>query len=165
MAIGITQSYKQMVFCILRLMDITEANGLMEKGSLIAQCNLSPVPTAAPGQHVPLEQFEADIRKSLGQRFKEIKAREEVPGVAGKQIFRVVAEGNVELRNAKGSTGNFPMNWIYYLVADKTGRQVSFVFSVESNLIEQLDERDLDIVRSVQFVGQDSIPVRSAEKR
>ena len=138
---------------------------LMEKGGLIAQCNLSPVPTAAPGQHVPLEQFEADIRKSLGQRFKEIKAREEVPGVAGKQIFRVVAEGNVELRNAKGSTGNFPMNWIYYLVVDKTGRQVSFVFSVESSLMEQLNERDLDIVRSVQFIGQDSFPVRSAEKR
>ena len=138
---------------------------LMEQGSLIAQCNLSPVATAAPGQHVPLDQFEADIRKSLGQRLKDIKSREEVPGQSGRQIFRVVAEGNVELRNAKGTTGNFPMTWIYYLVADKTGRQLSFVFSVESNLLEKLEDRDLEIVRSVQFIGQESIPVRSAEKR
>ena len=44
---------------------------LMENGSLICQCNLSPIAAAAPGQHTPIEQFEADIQQALGERFQQ----------------------------------------------------------------------------------------------
>lgn len=143
---------------------------LVEQGSLVCQCNLSPLepfrsegpversePATnpernSPDRHIPLEQFEADIKQSLGKRFKEILARERIPTQDGRRVFRVVVEGEVELSGDKGAA-RIPMQWIYYLVSDPKGRQASFVFSVEPNLIEQLAGRDQDIVLSLRFVA------------
>lgn len=123
----------------------------MERGSLIAQCNCSPVPTVKPGQQTPADQFEADIQRSLGDRFSEIRARERVPTDDGRMITRVIVAGSVELKGDKG-TVDIPMMWIYYLVTDPNGRQMSFVFSVEPNLFEQLGDQDIAMVRSVRFI-------------
>src|SRR5690606_24706808 len=51
---------------------------LMDKGSIITQCNMSPIAAAAPGQHVPLEQFERDIKDSLKERLGSIRAKEQL---------------------------------------------------------------------------------------
>ncbi|QDU40434.1 hypothetical protein Mal4_47900 [Maioricimonas rarisocia] len=123
----------------------------MERGSLIAQCNCSPVPTVKPGQQTPADQFEADIQRSLGERFGEIRARERVPTDDGRMITRVIVGGSVELKGDKGAV-DIPMMWIYYLVTDPNGRQMSFVFSVEPDLHEQLGDRDVAMVKSVRFV-------------
>lgn len=115
---------------------------LVETGSLIAQCNVSPVPAAAPGQHTSDEQFQKDIRTSLGNRFKSIEKAELLKGEDGCYRYRVVAVGEAN---------KIPMHWIYYLCADPSGRQIAFVFAVESKLLEQLGNRDLAIVQSVNF--------------
>lgn len=130
---------------------------LMGLGSLICQCNLAPVPPAAAGSHTPLDQFEADIQTSLGPRFRSIVSKEQVPTQDGRFIYRIVVDGEVELTGSKGSV-KVPMNWIYYLCADPGGQQVSFVFSVEPALMEQLAGRDRAMVESVEFFR----PVTSA---
>lgn len=124
---------------------------LMQYGSLVAQCNLSPIADAAPGQTVPLEQFEKDIQQSLGKRFVKILDREQIPVSDNRRIFRVVVEGQVDVTGAKG-TAQIPMNWIYYLVAAGNGKQASFVFAVEPSLMEQLATQDRQIVESLRFV-------------
>lgn len=123
---------------------------LVERGSLVCQCNVSPLPQAAAGQHVPLDQFEADVQQSLGKRFQKILAKERLPARDGGLLFRIVVEGEVELAGNKAAA-RVPMHWIYYLVADRQGRQASFVFSVEPALLEQLGGRDLEIVESLRF--------------
>ncbi|MFG0333888.1 MAG: hypothetical protein ACF8TS_11045, partial [Maioricimonas sp. JB049] len=123
----------------------------MERGSLIAQCNCSPVPMVKAGQQTPADQFEADIQRSLGERFREIRARERVPTDDGRMITRVIVGGSVELKGDKGIV-DIPMMWIYYLVTDPSGRQMSFVFSVEPDLFEQLGDRDVAMVKSVRFI-------------
>jgi len=124
---------------------------LVELGSLVAQCNVSPAPPQSEGTTTPLEQFEADIQQSLGDRFGNIVSREKLPTDDGRQIHRVVVEGNVVIKSVSGRA-DIPMFWIYYLVGDPKGRQASFVFSVEPNLMEQLNERDKDLVNSLRFV-------------
>lgn len=123
---------------------------LVEHGSLVAQCNVSPLLKAAPGQTVPIEQFEADIQQSLGKSFKEIADQETLKTPDNRQVFRVVAKGEQEIKGKAGSA-LIPMTWIYYLVSDPTGRQLSFVFSVESPLVEQLNQRDLEMVKQQKF--------------
>jgi hypothetical protein len=137
---------------------------LMDRGSLVAQCNMSPIPSAAPGQHTPLERFESDIATSLGARLKQIAAREQVNVGDNLKIFRVIAEGEYQLKGAKEEELKVPMHWIYYLCAAPSGQQASFVFAVESNLLEQLGNRDEELVRNLQFVAERGPTPRAATR-
>jgi hypothetical protein len=126
---------------------------LMDKGSLIAQCNMSPIPASAPGKHVPLEQFESDIKESLGSRLTAIRAKEQLNVDNGMKIFRVIADGKHTIVSAKEKV-EIPTTWVYYLCASASGKQASFVFAVESKLVEQMGTRDEELVRSLQFTVQ-----------
>jgi hypothetical protein len=119
----------------------------VDQGSLIAQCNVSPVPSTAPGRHTPKHQFQADIRAQLGDNLKKIGQTEELTGQGGNYLYRVVAIGEVN---------GTPMHWIYYLCAGPSGRQVSFAFVVETELIERLGDRDREIVKSLEFLTRKS---------
>ncbi|HVJ88101.1 MAG TPA: hypothetical protein VM452_20725, partial [Caulifigura sp.] len=128
---------------------------LMQKGSIIAQCNMSPLANAAPGQHVSLDQFEKDIRASLGPKLKNIRAKEPLGVDSGMKVFRVIADGEHTIVTPKEKF-TIPTTWVYYLCAAPSGRQASFVFAVESKLVEQLGTQDEILVRSLQFFDQRS---------
>jgi hypothetical protein len=123
---------------------------LMENGSLICQCNMSPIAAASPGQHTPIDQFEADIRQALGDKFKTFTSRDQLPTDDGRTILRVIANGEMSVTGEQG-TVKLPMNWIYYLCADRTGKQMSFVFVIEPEYLKLLAGRDLEMVKSVRF--------------
>ncbi len=126
---------------------------LVELGSLVAQCNFSPAPQVLEGTMTPLSKFEADIQQSLGERFGEVTSRETIPLDDGRKIHRVAVSGNVVIKSKEGRS-DIPMTWIYYLVTTPVGRQASFVFSVEPALLEQLKDRDRQLVLSVSFLPQ-----------
>ncbi len=115
---------------------------MVDNGSLISQCNIAKIGSAAPGQHVAPEKFESDIKASLGESLSSIVDKDVVEVNSGNYIYRVVASG---------SANGLEMVWIYYLCAAEDGRQVSFVFAVEGNNIEILNSRDLSMVESIEF--------------
>ena len=125
---------------------------MLERGSLVCQCNISRIPAVAPGRHTPVDRFEGDIRIALGDKLREFEQAGEIPAEGGRFLYRAMAVGE--------SNGE-PMHWIYYLCAAPDGRQVSFVFTLESDLLEQLAERDVELVRSLQFLA----PPRPVERR
>ena len=115
----------------------------LRNGSLIAQCNVSPVPQAAAGSHTSEPQFQSDIRTALGAQFRKIEKAEQIPTTDGRWLYRVTATGVAR---------NVPMNWFYYLCAAPDGRQVAFVYAVESKLVEQFAGQDIAQVRSLKFL-------------
>ncbi|MGE0378245.1 MAG: hypothetical protein AB7I48_17600 [Planctomycetaceae bacterium] len=123
---------------------------LVDQGTLVCQCNFSPVPDAAPGEHTPLEDYENSIRQSLGAQFGAIVSRDTIPSEDGRKIFRVTTQGKYTLPEGE-ETKDYPMSWIYYLCVAPTGRQVSFVFAVEPSMKELLAGQDRQIVESLQF--------------
>ena len=123
---------------------------LLDEGTLICQCNFSQVSDAAPGEHTPLDEYEDSIRRSLGQQFGAIVARDNIPVPDGRKIFRVTTQGKYELTEGE-ETKEYPMSWIYYLCVDPSGKQVSFVFAVEPAMKERLAGQDRQIVESLQF--------------
>lgn len=133
---------------------------LNEFGSLVAQCNLTPLLKAAVGTTVPLEQFEDDIKTSLGERFTEFGKREEVPTDDGRTIFRVEAIGQTQFGGKDDKFIEIPMIWIYYLVTHPDGRQASFVFALERPLLEQFGEKDVELVKSIKF----TTPLRTTNR-
>ncbi len=126
---------------------------LIESGGLISQCNISPVPSAQPGQHTPIEQFQSDIQRALGQLFGQFRSQETFATDAGGTILRVVVDGQYSIPPAaEGEEGRIiPITWIYYLCASATGEQVSAVFAIDPELQERLGEKDLELIRSLQF--------------
>jgi len=128
---------------------------LLDKGSLVAQCNVSPVPAMAAGQHTSEEEFQADVREALGERLKKIESAARIPTDGNQFRFRVVATGEAN---------KIPMQWTYYLCADPSGRQAAFVFAVEAKLAGQLANRDLAIVQSLEFLAEQPVPAK-AESR
>jgi hypothetical protein len=124
---------------------------LLDKGSFVAQCNIAKVPDAEAGKHTTEEQFQEDIHKSLGDKLKEIAKAEELESDDGVYRYRVTAIGQV---------GDVPMTWLYYLCASPSGKQVGFVFAVETSLLERLANRDLAMVSSLVFLNLDPTPAK-----
>ncbi|MCA9014311.1 MAG: hypothetical protein KDA77_03170, partial [Planctomycetaceae bacterium] len=60
-----------------------------------------------------------------------------------------------------GKANEIPVQWIYYLCTAPTGKQISFVFTVDEKLVEQLGNRDTDIVLSLEFMEPKSAPVQA----
>jgi hypothetical protein len=80
-----------------------------------------------------------------------MRKREQIPSEDGRIIHRVIAEGQNSLVKDKEAV-EVPMQWNYYIVTAPTGEQLSFVFAIEPQLVEQLADRDLELVQSVRFV-------------
>jgi len=116
---------------------------LLDKGSLIAQCNVSLIPAAAAGKHTPEEQFQSDILSALGDKLKSITKAEQIKTDDGMFLFRVTAAGEA---------GGIPMHWFYHLCAAPTGHQAAFVFSVETKMLERFGQHDVKLVKSVRFL-------------
>ncbi len=116
---------------------------LLDQGALIAQCNLSAIPNVKPGSHTSEEEFLTDIRSSLGETLKDLGVPKVLPAPDGRYVLQVTATGAVKER---------AMTWIYYLVADPSGRQASLQFSVDSSLLDALAQRDRELVDSLRFV-------------
>jgi hypothetical protein len=126
---------------------------MLDKGSLIAQCNLSPISAARPGQHVDEKQFQADVQRALGADFRKILRAEAIPTQDKRFIYRVVAAGESRISNAQGQAQPTPMQWMYYLVASPSGQQLVLVFTIEAALLERFENQDVDLATSVQFLG------------
>lgn len=115
----------------------------MEKGNLIAQCNINPLAPMEPGQHVAEDQFQAEVQQALGKNFQKIVQAEKVDTRDGRWIFRVTAVGQSQLG---------PTEWIYYAVAAPDGRQLALVFIIEPQLVPALQNHDLSIVGGLEFL-------------
>src|SRR5690606_6680654 len=100
----------------------------VDRGDLLAQCNVAPLEKAEPGKHVSLEKFQADIREALGNNFGQFMRATQGTDDQGRTLYRVIATGKVS---------ELLIEWRYYLVADDQGRQVAMAFTLEQDLVER----------------------------
>jgi len=119
---------------------------MVDRGELIAQCNISRLSKAEPGKKITAENFREGIKEALGDRFKEFVSSEELPADGGPAIYQVIAAGEAS---------ELPIQWHYYLITDKQGRHVAFTFTLESERAERFGQTGHDIVRTLEFLKQD----------
>ena len=115
---------------------------LLDQGNFVAQCDMASIAPAKPGEHLPEQTFLSDIRRSLGERVRSMSKGDVVPSSDRKFIFKVMAEGLV---------GERAMTWVFYLVADPSGRQASLMFSVDTDLVATMGKHDRELVDSLKF--------------
>jgi hypothetical protein len=109
----------------------------VDRGDLIAQCNISPRPALAEGQQMTMEGFQAEVKRVLGNNFEEIVEATEESDDAGRRLLRVVVAGKA---------GDLPIQWTYYELMDLKGRRVSLVFTLEATLLERFGALDRELM-------------------
>ena len=116
---------------------------LVQRGDLIAQCNASNLPPLKPDQQLQLAAFQADIQRALGDKFGQFTEGSRSSTEAGLRVLRTVVSGVVS---------ELPIQWTYYHLSNKTGRQVSLVFTLDARLVERFADADQMLVESFRFV-------------
>jgi hypothetical protein len=118
----------------------------IDKGALAGQCNISSLPERDPDKLVPLEKFQEEVRRALGESFGEFVEAKQSVDRSNHRVVRVVVQGVVH-----GKPADVPIRWIYYHVADQQGRQVALTFTIEQERVEQFADADKEIVESLRF--------------
>lgn len=118
---------------------------LVQKGGLVAQCNLSPLPPAEAGGHLKPDEFKQDVRKTLGDKLKKIESADELDAKGGRFLYRVVATGTGQK--------DVELTWHYYLVADPGGKQFVVVFAFDSKQSEKFEGEGRRLVDRLKIRG------------
>ena len=141
------------------------ASAIMRKEAFQPEIDVKKLADAQPGQHVPEKQFQQDIQQSLGKSFEQFVQAEKLNLKEGLFIYRVVVAGTLQRVNDKQEPEISPVQWIYYLVANPDGRQLSFVFSIDARQVKDFGTRDIDMVTGLEFLRPRAQPTPATERR
>ena len=119
--------------CVLRLVD---------RGDLVAQCNLTALPPMEDGVPFTLNDFQNDIKTVLDAKFGEFVTATEKVNDNGLHVMRAMASG---------LASEVPINWVYYHITNEQGRRVSCVFTFESDLMARFEAADEALISSFRF--------------
>jgi hypothetical protein len=128
---------------------------LVDRGDLIAQCNITPRPPLARGEQLSMEGFQDDVKRVLGDNFEEMIEATEETGASGLRVLRVVVAGKA---------GDLAIQWTYYHLSDDQGHRASLVFTLESSLLERFAHIDRELIDNFRFlVDKQPTPASQAE--
>ncbi len=114
-----------------------------EGGRVDAQCNLIYGPTVAKGKHQDVKEFEADVRRALGDRFGNVIGGGEVDGdPAGNFRYKL---------GVQGRQGDLGLVWYYYLIASPRGEQLLATFTLADSDAAAFGQADETIIGSLQW--------------
>lgn len=117
----------------------------LDRGDLVAQCNLSVGPNAGKGRHQDPAQFREDIRRALGKRFVAFLGAGEIDnGADGGYRYRVTVQGK---------EGDQSVLWNYYLIAGPDGDQLLATFTCNAADQKRLGDQDLEMVGSLEWTN------------
>jgi hypothetical protein len=129
---------------MLERSDITVLR-LVDRGDLIAQCNVTPRPSLGRDEQVSMDAFQDDVKRVLDQNFEEIVEASQETDDSGLHLLRVVVAGKV---------GELPIQWTYYHLSDDKGRRASLVFTMESSLLERFVHIDRELIGNFRFLEE-----------
>jgi hypothetical protein len=115
----------------------------LDRGDVVAYCNLTTGPAAGKGRHQDLRQFRDDVRRALGERFSQFLGEGEVEGdPAGGFRYKV---------GAQGRQGDLGVIWNYFLVASPDGDQLLVTFTLAAPSAKTFGDQDLQLVGSLRW--------------
>jgi hypothetical protein len=120
---------------------------MVDRGDLIAQCNISALAPLDDGVKFTLVDFQQDIRRALDTRLGEFVTASESINDHELHVMRVVVHGRVS---------DLPIEWVYYHLSYNRGRRASCVCTYELSLSERFGGADHSLVSSFRFLDLDA---------
>jgi hypothetical protein len=125
---------------------------LIDRGDVVAQCNVSVLPKLNPEQPFTLELFQKEVQQSLGKNFRQFERAAERKSATGLRMLHAVALGAV---------AEVPITWHYYLLIDESGRRAAISFTMEDSLADRFLAADRMLLDEFRF---DPPPTRTASQ-
>lgn len=127
---------------------------LMDRGALVAQCSILPLPRTAAEKPPELETVRRDVERSLGDQFGQITAAEATTRGDGTRVVRIVAEGTAEDR---------PFRWIHQVLTDPAGYRAAVTCMHEPAMADRFGIADRELVAGLVLVAdRAAAPLREA---
>lgn len=120
---------------------------LVDRGELVAQCNIALQAASDPAKQPTLAKFQDDVKRALGKNFGQLMQAAEGVHALGYSQYRVVAQG---------SASDLPIEWIYYRLADTAGNQALVAITVEAGQLSLLGGADEALVGTIEFLAPGS---------
>ena len=118
---------------------------MVENNTIIAQCAVSRLSDLDAGQQLTMEGLQADIRKSLGDTFREFVGSSEKVTDSKLRLLRTIVAGEVD---------EVPIQWIYSHLSDDSGRRLAMVFTMGGNLTDRFGAADEQMAMSFEWLPQ-----------
>ncbi len=128
----------------------------LHNGNWTAHCNVTTLPARSEGNETVLEDFEHDVRTSLGENLEQVTASTEWTTAQGHTCMGVIATG---------STGEVPIEWRYYLIASPGLPRVSLAVTIEKSQIEQFEDADRQMIDSLELLEKVSATASKPAKQ
>jgi hypothetical protein len=116
---------------------------LVDRGDLLAQCNISALAPVDEGEQFTILDFQEDVKRALDANLGEFLAASESLTDGGLHVMRIVATGKIS---------DLSIDWVYYHISDDEGRRVSCVFTYESELSDRFAAADQAVTSSLRFI-------------
>ncbi len=102
----------------------------LENGDLLAQCNIVSLTSRPADKPLLLEDFKGEVIKIIRPdptaRVVDASQQQTSKGLKAMQV------------TVSGEEKGIPLHWIYYNVASRDGRQVTFVFTLEKEIASRV---------------------------
>lgn len=110
----------------------------------IAQCDIRPLAALEPGDQLPIERFQQDVARMLGNQMSELVEADQRVNETGLSVIRVVARGAVQ---------EVPIQWVLLHFSDTTGRRVLAAFTMEGRNAERFAGSDVQLAAALRFTA------------
>jgi Family of unknown function (DUF6263) len=114
----------------------------LQRGDVLAQCNVSSLAPLNKGEQLTLEGFQAHLRQSLKDSLGEFVEGGEQLNESGVRVLRVVATGTI---------AEVPLQWVFYHLSDDQAHRVSIAITVNAEHAERFGRAEETLINSFYF--------------
>lgn len=120
----------------------------VDDGDLMAQCNIVQLPSRPADNPLKLDDYKAEIGKIIRlDPSAKITDSKRLKTSTGLEALRI---------SVTGVENELPVEWIYYHVASRDGRRLTFVFTMEREVADLFEPADQRIVNGLNFFDKTS---------
>jgi hypothetical protein len=113
---------------------------MVDRGELIAQCNIVRLVPLPKGQELSLAAFQQDVEKALASSQGQIVDAARAESENGLRLLRITVAG---------MASELPIQWIYYHVSSPKGYRATLVFTMKAKLAERFASADRELIESL----------------
>ena len=118
-------------------------------GDLLAQCNIVQLPARPANNPLKLSDYKAEVARII--------SADEVARIVDAKEFKTDDLIRGLSVKVEGEEGGIPVSWIYYHLNGKDGRRMTFVFTLEREIINQFLPADRKLVEGLVFGARPSL--------
>ncbi len=132
-------------------------------GNLLAQCNIVQLPARPSNNPLALVDYKKEVARII--------AADDVATIVDAKEFKTKNSVRGLVVEVEGKEGGVPVSWLYYHLNDKDGRRLTFVFTLEKEIMNEFLPADRKMVNGLVFGARPatrkmkSRPARKADSK